>query len=100
MCAVLGKPLMSAYPHGKDSGRLRMLTLMATTSGVTLCRWHIVSPWSCSRAEHPSSSSSSSSLLYANHPVLIMIFIISSHSNNHFGRRLISALTFIEVNDD
>src|SRR3989442_611046 len=59
MCAVLGKPLMPAYLHGKDFRRLPVLTSLAMTIGVTLCRWHIVSPWTCPRAEHPSSSSSS-----------------------------------------
>src|SRR4051812_29427129 len=57
VCAALGKPLMPAYRHGKDYDRLPVLTSLATTSDVTLCRWHIMSPWTCLRAEHPPSSS-------------------------------------------
>src|SRR5437899_2120072 len=56
MCAVLDKPLMPAYQHWKEFGRLPVLTSLAMTNGVTLRRWHIVPPWTCPRAEHPSSS--------------------------------------------
>src|SRR3989442_1272597 len=55
MCSVLGKLLMPAYLHGKDLGQLPMLNSLTMTSGVTLCRWYIVSAWTCPRTEHPSS---------------------------------------------
>src|SRR2546425_11382605 len=58
MCAIVGKPLMSAYMHKKNLGQLPVLTSLTMTTGAILCRWYIVSPWICHRAEHPSSSSS------------------------------------------
>src|SRR3989442_12805183 len=58
MCAIVGKPLMSAYMHEKTLGQLPVLTSLAMTTGAILCRWCVVSPWTCHRAEHPSSSSS------------------------------------------
>src|SRR3989442_15435436 len=58
MCAIVEKPLMSAYMHEKNLGQLPVLTSLAMTTGVILCRWYVVSPWTCHRAEHPSSSSS------------------------------------------
>src|SRR6184192_4981509 len=58
MCAIVGKPLMSAYMHEKNLGQLPVLTSLAMTTGAILCRWYVVSPWTCHRAEHPSSSSS------------------------------------------
>src|SRR5437899_5394287 len=58
MCAIVGKPLMSAYMHEKNLGQLPVLTSLAMTTGATLCRWYVVSPWTCHRAEHSSSSSS------------------------------------------
>src|SRR5437867_9702062 len=58
MCAIVGKPLMSAYMHEKNLGQLPVLTSLAVTTGAILCRWYVVSPWTCHRAEYPSSSSS------------------------------------------
>src|SRR2546425_1154161 len=58
MCAIVGKPLMSAYMHEKNLGQLPVLSSLAMTTGAILCRWYVVSPWTCHRAEHPSSSSS------------------------------------------
>src|SRR3989442_15089603 len=58
MCAIVGTPLMSAYMHEKNLGQLPELTSLAMTTGAILCRWYVVSPWTCHRAEHPSSSSS------------------------------------------
>src|SRR3989441_11211260 len=59
MCAIVGKPLMSAYMHEKNLGQLPVLTSLAMITGAILCRWYVVSPWTCHWAEHPSSSSSS-----------------------------------------
>src|SRR3989442_14085429 len=58
MCAIVGKPLMSAYMHEKNLGQLPVLTSLAMTSAAILCSWYVVSPWTCHRADHPSSSSS------------------------------------------
>src|SRR2546425_2129093 len=58
MCAIVGKPLISAYMHEKNLGQLPVLISLAMTTGAILCRWYVVPPWTCHRAEHPSSSSS------------------------------------------
>src|SRR3989442_14198664 len=93
MCAIVVKPLMSAYMHEKNLGQLPVLASLAMTTGAILCRWYVVSPWTCHRAEHPSSSSSSP-------PHLGQVSVSVSASKYRYRYRFLVSVTALVFNKD
>src|SRR3989442_15382867 len=91
MCAIVGKLLMSAYMHEKNLGQLPVLTSLAMTTGAILCRWYVVSPWTCHRAEHPSSSSSPHLV-----QVSVSVSVSVSASKYRYRNRFLVSVTALE----